>query len=276
MLRMMHASDENQSFLVRLRWLFGVFLVVLLVAATGIAQSVSAADELRVADEAFNGGHYGEAEGHYRAALQLDPTLESGRIGLAKTLTAEFIPGVESSDNERLAEEAIEQYDTLLRGHIDEKTRACSTESIASLYFNMKRFDDALEFYGRAIELDHDNPELYFEIAVVDWMKAYQRTQKLRTELKLKPLDTIDDPTSCELLRQLNQSDVEDGIDRLGQAIQLRPAYDDAMAYANLMYRQRAEYECDDPAMRNEDLKTADAWVDKTMAVKQAKTKAGQ
>ena len=43
------------------------------------------------------------------------------------------------------------------------------------------------------------------------------------------------------------------------------------MAYLNLIYRERADLECDDPEARTADLKTADDWVDKTMATKKAK-----
>jgi hypothetical protein len=39
----------------------------------------------------------------------------------------------------------------------------------------------------------------------------------------------------------------------------------------NLLYRERADVQCADPAARAADLKTADEWVDKTMAVKKAK-----
>jgi hypothetical protein len=44
----------------------------------------------------------------------------------------------------------------------------------------------------------------------------------------------------------------------------------------NLMYRERADIQCDDPAAREADLKTADDWVDKTMAVKKAKAEKKQ
>ena len=57
----------------------------------------------------------------------------------------------------------------------------------------------------------------------------------------------------------------------LQKALDLRPDYDDAMAYLNLMYREKADLECDDPAARAADLKTADEWVDKTMATKKTK-----
>ena len=43
------------------------------------------------------------------------------------------------------------------------------------------------------------------------------------------------------------------------------------MAYMNLMYREKADVECDDPATRTEDLKTADHWVDETLRIKKAK-----
>jgi hypothetical protein len=43
------------------------------------------------------------------------------------------------------------------------------------------------------------------------------------------------------------------------------------MAYMNLMYREKADIECDDAAGRTEDLKTADHWVDETLRVKKAK-----
>jgi hypothetical protein len=43
------------------------------------------------------------------------------------------------------------------------------------------------------------------------------------------------------------------------------------MAYLNLLYREKGDLECDDPAARATDLKTADEWVDKTMTTKKIK-----
>ena len=69
---------------------------------------------------------------------------------------------------------------------------------------------------------------------------------------------------------------MQDGIQKLQKALELRPDYDDAMAYLNLLYREEADLQCDNPDARKTDLKTADDWVDKTMATKKAKAeKAG-
>ena len=45
------------------------------------------------------------------------------------------------------------------------------------------------------------------------------------------------------------------------------------MGYLNLLYRERAEYECDDPDARKADLKAADEWVDKAVASKKGEPK---
>src|SRR6266436_5718274 len=75
----------------------------------------------------------------------------------------------------------------------------------------------------------------------------------------------------CEMLRDKNSAVIQDGITMLQKALDLRPDYDDAMAYLNLLYREKGDLECDDPAARAADLKTADEWVDKTMATKKIK-----
>jgi hypothetical protein len=62
-------------------------------------------------------------------------------------------------------------------------------------------------------------------------------------------------------------------MEMLAKALELRPDYDDAMAYMNLLYRERAEIQCGDPPSRAADLKAADHWVDLTMSTKKAKQK---
>lgn len=119
--------------------------------------------------------------------------------------------------------------------------------------------------------MDPNDAEPYYSVGVIDWTKSYQPRMKARAELQLKPDEPIKDKKVCESLKEQNWSVIQDGIDMLNKAMQLRPDYDDAMAYMNLMYREKANLECDDPAARADDLKTADEWVDKTMATKKAK-----
>jgi len=146
-----------------------------------------------------------------------------------------------------------------------------SIKGIAYLYLQMKRFDDAKTYYRKAIEADPNDPEPYYSIAVIDWTQSYQPRMEERAKLGLKPEERLKDKKVCEGLRDAHQDVVKDGISMLDQALKLRPDYDDAMAYMNLMYREKADLECDDAAANAADLKTADEWVDKTMATKKAK-----
>lgn len=63
---------------------------------------------------------------------------------------------------------------------------------------------------------------------------------------------------------------VTEGMKNLEQAIERRPAYSDAMAYLNLMYRQKADMEVS-TAAREKDIKTADDLVDQAKAIINAK-----
>ena len=59
---------------------------------------------------------------------------------------------------------------------------------------------------------------------------------------------------------------VQDGIDNLNKAIALRPDYDDAMAYLNLLYRRKADLQCGDPPPSRLIPRAPTNWQEKAMA----------
>jgi len=146
-----------------------------------------------------------------------------------------------------------------------------SIKGIAYLYLQMKKFEDAKDYYRKAIALDSNDPEAYYSVGVIDWTQAYQPRMEERSKLGLRPDEPLKDKKLCAKLRGDSESVIQDGLDNLNKALQLRQDYDDAMAYLNLLYREKADRECDMPDQRAADLKTADEWVDKTMAAKKAK-----
>jgi len=70
-------------------------------------------------------------------------------------------------------------------------------------------------------------------------------------------------------LEEKNGPLVKEGVEVLEKAIQLKPNDFETMAYLNLMYRQKADLEADASA-RAADLKQAENWVDKALALKKA------
>jgi tetratricopeptide (TPR) repeat protein len=250
-------------------------LLVILVAglwllSTTGCNKLRARDQLNKGVQSYKNAKYEQAIDHFQQAVALDPALINARLYLATAFAQQYIPGIDTPDNNRMGEQAIDQYKTVLQ---TDPKHISSVKGIAYLYLQMKKFELAKEFYKKASEADPNDPEPYYSIAVIDWTQTYQPRQEERAKLGMKPDDSLPakDKKVCAMLRDKNMPYVQEGLDNLNKAIQLRENYDDAMAYINLLYRERADVQCDDPAAHAADLKTADDWVDKTMAAKKAK-----
>jgi tetratricopeptide (TPR) repeat protein len=256
-------------------------LLTLAVVALALSSSVGcsklrARDQLNKGVSSYKNAHYEEAINHFQQAVELDPNLLNARMYLATAYAQQYIPAVDSPDNVRMAQQAIEQYQKVLDSNPAREQKVNSAKGIAYLYLNMKKFDEAKKFYRMASDVDPNDPEPYYSVGVIDWTASYQPRMEERAKLGMKPEENLnpkdkDQKKVCAELKQKNMPSISEGIDSLNKAIQLRPDYDDAMAYMNLMYREKADVECDDLAARAEDLKTADSWVDKTLATKKAK-----
>jgi hypothetical protein len=57
---------------------------------------------------------------------------------------------------------------------------------------------------------------------------------------------------------------IEEGMDSLHEALAMNPEYTDAMAYMNLLYREKADLE-ESPRTYAEDMAQADRWFQKTI-----------
>ena len=75
-------------------------------------------------------------------------------------------------------------------------------------------------------------------------------------------------------LRARLGSTVDDGMQHLERALQIHPEYDDAMAYLNLLYRERADL-LDSASEYQRDVQIADEWVRRALETKRAKAAAG-
>jgi len=256
---------------------------LLTLAAIGLAlfssmgcDKLKARDQLNKGVKAYKDNHYEQAIDHFQQAVELDPNLINARMYLATAYVSQYIPGVEDQDNLRTAQSAITEYQKVIDMNPSRDQKVNSAKGIAYLYLNEKKWDDAKKYYRMASELDPNDPEPYYSVGVIDWTACYQPRMEERAKLGMKPEEHLsaknkDQKKVCEDLKVKNGPTIQEGIDSLSKAIQLRPDYDDAMAYMNLMYRERADVECDDEAARASDLKEADDWVDKTLATKKAK-----
>ncbi len=249
-----------------------LLLIVSISAALAQTQAERARAELNLGVHAYKQANYETAIQHFKNAVALDPTLLSGKLYLATANAVQVVPGVDSDENRRFAQNSIALFKNVAEDpNATSEQRLASLKGVASLYFNIRDLDTAKAYQERVIELDPNDPEAYYTIGVIDWTQTYKPRMEARTKFGLKPTEPLTDPIVCSEVRAANQDKVKEGMDVLTKALQLRPDYDDAMAYMNLMYRERADIQCDDPAARTADLQKADEWVNLTLATKQRK-----
>jgi tetratricopeptide (TPR) repeat protein len=248
-------------------------LTLLLVIALSLSgcQKLKARDQLNKGVQSYKNARYEDAIEHFKNAVALDNKLITARLYLATAYAQQYIPGADTPENNQMGEQAIAEYKKVLEHNPGRESKITSLKGIASLYFNMKRMEEAKEYHKKVLELDPNDPETYYSIAVIDWTQSYAPRQEERAKLGLRPDQQLTDKKVCQQLRERNLPTVEDGIQNLQKALELRPDYDDAMAYLNLLYRERADLHCDNPEARAADLRLADEWVDKTLATKKIK-----
>jgi len=221
--------------------------------------------------KAFKDAKFEEAIEKFKNAVEYDPKLLNARMYLATAYSQQYVPGSDNADNMQIGNQAIEQYKLVIESTDPKPSREQllnSIKGVAGLYLQMKKFDDSRQYYIKATEVDPNDPEPYYSVGVIDWTKTYQPRMEERAKLGLKPTEQLKDKKVCALLHTKNWDTAADGITMLTKALDLRPDYDDAMAYLNLMYRERADIQCDDQAAYQADTKTADAWVDKNLLTK--------
>lgn len=245
----------------------GAILCATLVFMTG-CNKLKARDQLNKGVEAFKTTHYDQAIEHFQNAVQLDPTLQTARLYLATAYAQEVVPNLQTPENLKNANLAIQNFQYVLQ---KDPTNINALKGIASLYLNTQQFEQAKQYQHKVLAVDPNDAEAEYTIGVIDWTQAYKNAIPVRQSLGLHDNgDPIKDKKACAALAEKNGPLVQDGLDALNKAIQLRQNYDEAMAYINLLYRRKADIECGDDDARKADLATADQWVQKALAARKA------
>ena len=248
----------------------------LAVALAGMVLSMSGCNKLAARDQlnkgvdAYKSARYEEAIGHFQRATQLDPGLPMAKSYLATALAQNVVPGLETPDNLKTAQQAISIFQEVLD---KDPSDVNSLKQIAGIYFSIKKFDDAKAWQKKVLAVDPKDPEAAYTVGVIDWTEAHENTLKA-----LVPAGVIDDgegnakaPKKLMVpLQTENAPLVEEGLQYLNQAVANRANYDDAMAYLNLTYRCKADVDYGNEAARKADVASAEDWRQKAMGTRKA------
>jgi tetratricopeptide (TPR) repeat protein len=226
----------------------------------------------------FKNGQYEEAAQDFLRVKQLDPKLMNARLYLATTYASQYIPGAPSEENIRMGHAAIEEF----RGVLSlDPQNISAIDGLGSMLFQMAGepfdpdlFQESKSYHQKHIYLRPNEPEPYFWIGVIDWTLAFRANGLLRAKYNLsvrgRQLSEVA-PLTPELRDEYMRgygATIDEGIEALNHAISIRPDYDDAMAYLNLLYRRKADTVASE-SEREQLIKTADDLIDKVKDIKQ-------
>jgi len=255
------------------------FLTLLLaVAGFSGCDKLKARDLLNKGVQSFKNGQYDAAVEDFKQAKDLDPTLLNARLYLATAYASQYIPGAPSEQNRNIGKQAVLEFKDILGTNPDNLS---AIDGIGSILFQMagtpydpKLFEESKTYHQKHIQLKPEDPEPYYWIGVIDWTLAFRANGEMRRDYneknikkQVKDTDPLPPALRTDYLAKYG-SLVDEGIADLQKAITLRPDYDDAMAYLNLLYRRKADT-VESASERASYQKQADDLVDKVKEVKQ-------
>jgi len=260
---------------------------VALVAAVGAlaflstgCEKLRARDNLNKGVQAFKSAKYNQAVEHFKKATELDPEFDTARLYLATAYMSQYIPGADSPENQQNAKAAEAEFQRVLER---DPKNTLAIESLASLHYNqaqgnqpldqkLRKLDEAAQWYTRLAEADSNAKTAYYSLGVITWAKWYPRLMEARREMGMKPEDLgpLKDKKVREKLRTEWLQTIDTGIKNLEKALSVDPEYDEAMAYLNLLHRERADL-LDSPEEYKKEIDVADNYVQKALDTKKIK-----
>lgn len=260
--------------------------LVALAAVAAVALTSSGCQKLRARDhlnkgvQAFKGAKYADAVGHFKESVDLDPEFPTARLYLATAYMNQYIPGAESPENLEVAKQAEEGFKKVLE---QEANNAIALESIASLKYSqaqgipalddkLKKLAEAREWYQKLVDAHPQTKTGYYSLSVITWLSWYPEYKQAREKMGMKAEDPgpLKDKKVREELKEKWSAQLETGVKNLNKAIEIDPEYDDAMAYLNLFFRQRADL-ADSKEQCEKEVAIANDWVQKALEAKKIK-----
>jgi Tetratricopeptide repeat len=250
----------------------------IVLAGTGCSY-LKSRDHLNQGIASFRNAKYSDAVEHFEQAIKLDPQWSTPRLYLATSYMVQWIPGAESPENLAFAQKAKEEFQKVLDKDANDKN---ALASLAMLAFNQAQslpldkklamFDEAAKWQRRRIEVDPKEKEAYYSLGVIDYQKWIPALMTARSNLRMRPEDPgpLKDKKVKEELKANYGPIVDDGMQNLNKALEIDPEYDDAMAYLNLLIRERADL-LDSSDDYKKQIEVADGWLQKALDTKKIK-----
>src|SRR3990172_8799315 len=202
-------------------------VLVVFTSGCSLINRIRAKNELNEAARAYRESHFDEAEQRSRRALELDPENKTAPIFIARTIHAQYKPGVSSPQNVAKANEAIEAYKRILEKDPQNEE---AYKAIAFLYERIKAEDKLRQWIIARASSDQiekeKRAEAYIVLASKDWNCSFQIT-----DLPTNKITTVENnKATVSYKKPKDQKDfdtaqmcVQRGLEEVENAIKLDP-----------------------------------------------------
>ena len=252
---------------------------MLFLAVLGLAgcNKLKSKQEIKKGNEFFKVGQYEPALASYQEALRLDPDEKKIFMNIGLAYMGQYQPGSKHPRDLEIAHKAIEYLEKFVQAFPEDKKAQKAREFLVSMYLATDRYDDAIKFYQemlktnpkdakamssiaqmyfkkgdfdtavvwlkKRLDVERNNPEVYYLIGVQAWDRSYN-------------FPDLSPETRAKI--------VEEGMQSLNKALEIKPDYFEAITYVNLLYREKAKMETD-PAKKKEYTEIADKYLQQAL-----------
>lgn len=228
-----------------------IAIVLAILVATssgcGVINRIRSKNQLNEAARAYREGHFEDAEQHARRAYELDPNNKTAPMFIARTIHAQYRPGVQTPENIAKAREAIEAYQRILANNPNDDE---AYKAIAYLYGAIKEEDKLRQWISARAASDATDPtkraEAYIVLASKDWDCSFKiselptnkstvidpATKKMTVTYK-KPTDQKEFDTARMCVKQ--------GLSEAENAIKYDPNNESAWSYKTNLLLEAAK-----------------------------------
>jgi tetratricopeptide (TPR) repeat protein len=216
-----------------------IVLALLVVSSSGcgVVNRIRAKNQLNEAARSYREGRFPEAEQHSRRAAELDPDNKTAPMFIARTIHAQYRPGVQSPENIAKAQEAIQAYQEILKKNPKDDE---AYKAIAYLYGAIKEEDKLRQWISARATSDATEPEkraqAYVVLASKDWDCSFKITE-LPTN-KTTTIDQASNKATVSYKKPKDQKDfdtaqmcVKQGLTEAENAIKFDPNNESAWSY---------------------------------------------
>ena len=217
------------------RVVIALAILVVSTSGCGLVNRIRAKNQLNEAARAYHDGHFEEAEQYSRRALELDPDSKTAPLFIARTIHAQYKPGVQAPENIAKANEAIKAYQMVLERNpqSDEAYKA-----IAYLYGATKDTEKLRAWISRRASDASWPPEKRAEAFIVlasqDWDCSFKITELPSNQTKT----LVNNKMTIAYKKPQNQKDFDTaqacmkrGLEEVDNAIKLDPNSEPAWSY---------------------------------------------